>query len=84
MYYLCHNTNVLDRLSQEIRSTFNRDSDITSSRCITLPYLNAVIEETLRVYPAVATHVARLVPKGGATVAGHFIPEDVRTQLQYP
>lgn len=46
-----------------------------------LPYLNAVIEETLRVYPPVVTHVPRVVPKGGATVDGHFLPENVCTNL---
>ena len=83
MYYLCTNRDVLERLCQEVRSAFESDTDITSSRCTTLSYLGAVIEETLRIYPPVATHLPRLVPKGGATVAGHFLPEDVCTQPQY-
>lgn len=79
MYHLCTNKEALNRLSQEIRSTFRNDADITSAQCVPLPYLNAVIEETLRIYPPVATHLPRVVPKGGATVAGEFLPEDVRT-----
>ena len=79
MYLLCTNKDVLNRLSQEVRSTFRNDANITSAQCVPLPYLNAVIEETLRVYPPVATHLPRVVPKGGATVAGEFLPEDVRT-----
>ena len=79
MYLLCTNKEALNRLSQEIRSTFRSDSEITSAQCVPLPYLNAVIEETLRIYPPVATHLPRVVPKGGATVAGEFLPEDVRT-----
>lgn len=78
MYLLCTNKEALNRLSQEIRSTFRTDSEITSAQCVPLPYLNAVIEETLRIYPPVATHLPRVVPKGGATVAGEFLPEDVR------
>ena len=79
MYLLCTNKEALNRLSQEIRSTFRSGSEITSAQCVPLPYLNAVIEETLRIYPPVATHLPRVVPKGGATVAGEFLPEDVRT-----
>lgn len=80
-YYLCKNRHVLDRLCEEVRSNFESSSEITSSRCFALPYLIAVIEETLRVYPPVVTQVPRVVPKGGATVEGHFLPEDVCTSL---
>lgn len=39
-----------------------------------LTYLNQVIEEALRVYPAVATGLLRVVPPGGANISGHHIP----------
>ncbi|KAI0121149.1 cytochrome P450, partial [Xylariales sp. AK1849] len=41
-----------------------------------LPLLNAVIDETLRLYCAVPGSLPRAVPKGGATLGGHFIPAD--------
>lgn len=35
----------------------------------------ACIKETFRRYPPVPGSMPRVVPKGGATVAGHFVPE---------
>lgn len=40
-----------------------------------LPILNAVIQETLRLYPASPFPEPRVVPKGGATFQGYFLPE---------
>ncbi|KAI0476723.1 cytochrome P450 3A13 [Xylaria cf. heliscus] len=40
-----------------------------------LPYLDAVVMEALRVYPAIPMSLPRYVPKGGRTIDGYFIPE---------
>lgn len=40
-----------------------------------LPWLNATMDEALRVFAAVPGTLPRIVPKGGFTVAGHFLPE---------
>ncbi|KAI1852249.1 hypothetical protein JX266_002427 [Neoarthrinium moseri] len=39
-----------------------------------LPYLNMVIEETLRLYSAAPAGLPRIVPPGGADLAGHHLP----------
>lgn len=42
-----------------------------------LPYLNAVIKESLRVTSGVVSGLLRVVPKEGATIAGVSVPADV-------
>ena len=58
-------------LEEEVNNT---DAQLTDSALETLPILNAVIEETLRLYGAAPATLPRLTPPGGATLAGHFIP----------
>ncbi|OTA54203.1 cytochrome P450 [Hypoxylon sp. EC38] len=40
-----------------------------------LPYLNAVIKESMRLFVLVSWPIERLVPSGGATIAGMYLPE---------
>lgn len=68
----------MNRLVDEIRLTFSHDFNITFRNIASLPYLAAVIEESLRMYPPFVTNLARIVPQGGAMVDGHFVPEGVR------
>ncbi|KAF2261395.1 benzoate 4-monooxygenase cytochrome P450 [Lojkania enalia] len=74
-YYLCKNRTVLDKLATEIRGAFADDADITFEATSNLTYLNAVIEEGLRMYPPVPHALHRLPPPGGETVDGYFVPE---------
>lgn len=36
-----------------------------------MPYLNSILKETLRLYPVIAITLPRVVPEGGALLAGH-------------
>ncbi|KAL8722720.1 MAG: hypothetical protein Q9225_000832 [Loekoesia sp. 1 TL-2023] len=80
LYYLGHNCQALAKLQEELRSTFPNLEDINSKNLLECVYLNAVIEEGLRIYPpAGAAHLSRIVPKGGCQISGRFIPEGVRS-----
>lgn len=68
----------------EIRSAFQSAEVITFRSSAGLPYLAAVIEESLRMYPPFVTSLARIIPAGGASVDGHFGPEGVRLYYTSP
>ncbi|KAL4950530.1 cytochrome P450 [Aspergillus filifer] len=74
VYFLTKHPQTLQRLNEEIRAAFTNDTDIKASVCVNLPYLNAVIEETLRLYPPVAASLPRIVPGGGDVIDGYAVP----------
>ena len=43
-----------------------------------LPYLNAVTMEGLRLVDTISSYQTRTVPKGGCTISGYFLPAGVR------
>jgi cytochrome P450 len=76
-FYLVHNPPVMHILVEEILSAFPAEAADTMTPCklITLPYLRAVIDETLRLAPPVPSLLSREVTTGGITINGDFIPE---------
>jgi len=75
-YYLCRTPQVYQRLKDEVRGRFQTADQITSLSA-TFPYLTAVVNEALRIFPPVPVASPRVAPKGGAMVAGVFVPEGV-------
>ncbi|MCJ1435656.1 RNA polymerase II mediator complex subunit [Xylographa pallens] len=80
--YLVLNPDVLERLKNEIRTSFERESGITIAAIHDLPYLKAVINEGLRLCNPVPGGLPRIVPKGGDTYAGHWIPENTSISVR--
>lgn len=50
---------------------------LTFSDTLQMPYLQAVIKESLRIHPTAGLPLQRVVPKGGVQLAGQFFPEGV-------
>lgn len=73
-YFLCANPGCLKELQDEIRGLGSYD-ELTGTRLGALRYLNAVLEETLRVFPPIAFGLPRLSP--GEYVDGRFVPAGV-------
>ena len=81
-YYLLTNPEKLTRLTSEIREAFTNDSEITIEKLQTLKYLNARVEEGLRMYPPVANGLPRIVPWGGTMIDGRHVPAGVRLECE--
>ncbi|RKP05288.1 cytochrome P450 [Thamnocephalis sphaerospora] len=65
----------LQRLLSELDESFpSLKEPVTHSKVINLPYLNAVLHETLRLRPPVSANLPRTVPPEGAVLCGQFVP----------
>ena len=81
-YYLSQNPIVHTRLKHEIRSSFpNSDKDITVAALTKLQYLNAVIQEALRLFPPAPDLFPRIIPDGGEYIMGKYLPEGTRVSI---
>ncbi|KAL5478590.1 hypothetical protein ACEPAI_2774 [Sanghuangporus weigelae] len=78
-FYLLSDPPALDRLKEEVDSEFpvTEGDPFDAVKLARMPYLNAVINEALRLQPAVPTILQRspLEGSGGKFVAGRFVPE---------
>jgi cytochrome P450 len=78
IYHLLLNPSKLQSLLTEIRSSFSSETEIKSPAINRLKYLNAVINEGMRLsHPAPET-TRRITGSGGNVICGEFIPANVR------
>ena len=71
------------RLVKEVRDTHTTETGITLTSTHPLVYLDAVITETLRMYPPVAITLPRRVPAGGEIIAGTFVPANAAVGVNH-
>jgi cytochrome P450 len=80
IFYLYKFPETLSTLRQEIKEMAARgmiSDPVTFQEAQQMPYLQAVIKEALRLHPATGLILGRVVPKGGAQLAGQYFPEGV-------
>lgn len=73
-YHLLRDKALLAQLTAEVRAAFPSSAAITNAATERLELLHRVCLEGLRLPTGTPSPLPRVVPRGGATVDGHFIP----------
>lgn len=68
---VCRNDDIRRRLVEELLTL---PADFDDNTLKPLPYLNQVIDETLRLYAAAPAGLPRVVPPEGAELVGYWLP----------
>lgn len=71
VWRVCQNPKIKQRLVEELRQLPEGFQDHDAMK---MPYLNQVIEESLRLHGAAPSGLPRMVPPEGATLAGQYLP----------
>ncbi|KAK1754366.1 cytochrome P450 [Echria macrotheca] len=82
-YFVLRNAAVLQKLRAEIRGRFKSYQEIIPATTADLEYLNAVLNEGLRIMAPVPWPPSRTVPAGGDTVDGNFLPGGTWVSTNY-
>lgn len=82
-YHLLKNPEVLKELIKEVRETFTEFDDITLEGLARMKYLQAVLQEGLRMYPPVPIALPRRIPKEGSVILDEFVPGDTTVGVNH-
>ncbi|KAL2829469.1 cytochrome P450 [Aspergillus cavernicola] len=74
-YHLLRTPSAYQKLKDEVRGRFGSYEEIDGAAALQLPYLQAVINEALRIHPSGAQGFPRLSP--GTVIDGHWVPKGV-------
>ncbi|KAF4974623.1 hypothetical protein F66182_17629 [Fusarium sp. NRRL 66182] len=74
LYLLLTHPDSLERLTAEIRTYFKSEVDIDMQSTANIPFLQAVLQESLRLYPPAPNTFPRRTPAPGQVICGRFVP----------
>ncbi|CAO1615093.1 unnamed protein product [Sympodiomycopsis kandeliae] len=75
VYHLCTHPDAKKKLQEELDAHLTSGEEVPVVPDVAeLPYLNAVINESLRYHSTSAMGLPRLIPEGGAHISGRFFP----------
>jgi cytochrome P450 len=76
-FLLLQNPDKMENLTKELQTHFQHESEIDVSSIKKLVYLQAVIQETLRMFPPITNGFPRQTIIGGVQIDGHVVPDQV-------
>jgi hypothetical protein len=72
----------IKKVQQEVRTSYKQDSEITQKSVNELSYMIAVLSESMHVYRPTSFGLPRLIAnKDGQSVAGYWVPQNVRVTV---
>jgi cytochrome P450 len=77
LYRVAADAKLRGRILHELHTNFASDDAISSTKAMALPYLRAVIEESMRLHPVTPNALWRETPKQGNWILGEWIPGGV-------
>ncbi|KAH8170409.1 cytochrome p450 domain-containing protein [Sarocladium implicatum] len=80
-FQLAQNPAVLQKLQEELDKYFEDNKELTAASLSKLDYLNACINECLRLHPPIPSGVQRMTPPEGLQLGDTFIPGDTIVQV---
>ncbi|KIM94728.1 hypothetical protein OIDMADRAFT_45651 [Oidiodendron maius Zn] len=80
-YYLSRHPSVLATLCAEVRSSFSNEEEITLVSVQNLRYMLAVLDESMRMYPATPGGQPRQVGEEGDMVLGQYVPGGTKIEI---
>lgn len=80
-FQLAQNPSVLQKLQEELDAYFTQNKEPSAASLSKLDYLNACINESLRLHPPVPSGVQRITPPEGLQLGDTYIPGETIVQV---
>ncbi|KAI9681735.1 MAG: hypothetical protein M1822_007087 [Bathelium mastoideum] len=74
LFLLLKHPRAMNKLLEEVRGSFTSGDQINSARLSELTYINAVLDESFRLYPPAAGSHPRRTPPEGSYICGDWLP----------
>jgi cytochrome P450 len=81
-YYLAAHPRVYRKLQGLLSEAFpDGDGSYTAAAAVEIPYVDAIINETMRLQPPASINLTRTTPAQGLTIDGVYIPGDITVSV---